>query len=128
MIKAGDRDALDVLGFSAGSPLRLAAATVDPEQVAIGESVRCSVELHNDGPDSQSVLVDFRVWFVKSNGTTTAKVFKGAEADVAPDESITVSKKVSLQQHSTRTHHPGEHVVEVLVNGEARPVGRFEIR
>jgi len=128
LVKAGDRDALDVLGYGAGSPLRLAAPTVEPERVTIGESVRCSVELHNDETEHQAVLVDFRVWFVKANGSSSPKVFKGTEADVAPGASITVSKKVSLKQHSTRTHHPGEHVVEVLVNGEAHPVGTFVLR
>ena len=94
----------------------------------IGESIRCTVELHNDDADRHSVLVDFRVWFVKANGSSSPKVFKGTEADVEPGAALTVSKKVSLQQHSTRTHHPGEHVVEVLVNGEARPVGTFVLR
>lgn len=128
LIKAGDREALDVLGYTAGSSLKIEAAAIDPEIATIGDSVRCSVELHNADDQHQAALVDFRVWFVKANGKTSPKVFKGTEADIAPGESITVSKRVSLKQHSTRTHHPGDHLVEVLVNGDARPVGRFDLR
>jgi len=127
LVKAGDRDALDVLGYATGSPLRLSGATVDPETVKIGDSVRCGVELHNDGDDRLAALVDIRVWFVKANGKTGPKVFKGAEVDLAPGEVATVSKKISLKQHSTRTHHPGRHRVEVLVNGEPKPLGHFDL-
>jgi 3-methyladenine DNA glycosylase AlkC len=128
LLKAGDRNALDVLGYAAGSPVLVRAATVDPPRPMIGESVRCSVELHNGEAEAHRVLVDFRVWFVKANGSASPKVFKGTEAEIEAGATVTVSKKLSLQQHSTRTHHPGDHVVEVLVNGEARPVGTFVLR
>ncbi len=95
----------------------------------IGESVRCSVELHNDEAEPHRVLVDFRVWFVKANGSDVTEGLQGRPRQRSrPGATVTVSKKLSLQQHSTRTHHPGDHVVEVLVNGEARPVGTFVLR
>jgi hypothetical protein len=28
---------------------------------------------------------------------------------------------------STRTHHPGQHGLEVMINGQAHTVGQFEL-
>jgi hypothetical protein len=64
---------------------------------------------------------------VKANGTTSPKVFKGAEVTLGPDEAKTISKSVSLRQHSTRTHCPGLHEVEVQLNGRVVPGAGFEL-
>ena len=72
-------------------------------------------------------LVDFIVHFVKANGTMSPKVFKGGERSVAAGASTRVSKLVSLAQHSTRTHYPGIHTVDVQINGKAHPGGSFVI-
>ena len=68
-----------------------------------------------------------RLNFVKASGSTTPKVFKGAELEIPPGETANVRKTISLAQHSTRTHYPGTHPVEVLVNGVAIPIGSFEL-
>jgi 3-methyladenine DNA glycosylase AlkC len=55
------------------------------------------------------------------------KVFKLAAGELAPGETMPLRKRLSLRQMSTRTHHPGVHRVEALVNGVALPVGEFEV-
>ena len=40
LIKAGDPDALAILGFGSDSPVRLQMVTVEPAKVHIGESIR----------------------------------------------------------------------------------------
>jgi hypothetical protein len=47
--------------------------------------------------------------------------------ELAARESVRVTKKVSLAAMTTRTHHPGKHAVDALVNGEARPLGAFTL-
>jgi len=34
---------------------------------------------------------------------------------------------LSLAQLTTRTHYPGRHAVEVLINGRAHLLGTFEL-
>jgi hypothetical protein len=36
-------------------------------------------------------------------------------------------KTISLAQHTTRTHYPGHHRVEVLVNGRVSGAGEFDV-
>ncbi len=127
LIKAGDPDALTVIGFGADTPLQITAAACVPTTVAIGESTRVEIDLHNPTSEVHGALVDIVVHFVKANGSTSPKVFKGAEIEVAPSATSTVRKSVSLRVHSTRTPYVGEHRVEALVNGATHPVGSFSV-
>ncbi|MEO1061362.1 MAG: DNA alkylation repair protein [Actinomycetota bacterium] len=127
LIKAGDPGALDVIGYGESSPVELVAVTVEPSEVAIGAKVKVAVELANPADEEAGALVDLRVHFVKANGSTSPKVFKGAEPVIAPGGTTVVRKTVSLAVHSTRTPYPGTHTVEVLMNGAVHDGASFEV-
>ena len=75
---------------------------------------------------AQSLLVDVAVHFVKARGTG-AKVFKVARLDLLPRAAVALRAKFSLAVHITRVPRPGRHAVDVLLNGEARRAGVFEV-
>ncbi len=127
LIKQGHPGALAVLGYGPDSPVRVEAVRVLPSAVRIGGSVRIEVDLENPSSVEAGALVDLIVHFVKANGSTSAKVFKGAEVNLVAGAGTTVSKSVSLRQHSTRTHHPGRHEVEIQLNGTVLPGAGFEL-
>ncbi|MEM7095966.1 MAG: DNA alkylation repair protein [Actinomycetota bacterium] len=127
LIKAGDAGALAVLGYGPDSPLVVRSVTVEPQEVPIGGKVRVDLLIENPAASTVGGLIDLRLHFVKANGETSPKVFKGSEIEVAPGDTATFGKSISVKQHSTRTHYPGTHRVEVLVNGEARPGPSFEL-
>ena len=74
------------------------------------------------------VALDVVVHFVKANGSTGEKVFKGGVRELAPGEQAGYACTVSLAQHSTRTHYAGTHRVQVQVNGRRWPAGSFTLR
>jgi 3-methyladenine DNA glycosylase AlkC len=127
LVKAGHPGALAILGYGADSPVLVRQATCQPPRVEIGGKVRIEVELHNPTDREAGVLADLRVHFVKANGSRSAKVFKGGEAVLGPGERTTIRKTVSVAQHSTRTHYPGEHAVEIMLNGRVLPGPVFEV-
>ena len=127
LIKAGDPRALAVLGYIADSPVRLRALAIDPTEVRIGESVRFTADLEHPGDEQYDVFVDIVVHFVKANGRTSPKVFKGGERSIPAGETAVVSKKISVAQHSTRIHYPGTHRVDVQITGVAHRGGKFVI-
>jgi hypothetical protein len=101
---------------------------VEPAVVDIGDSVRVTVDLVNPSAEPSHALVDIVVHFVKANGSTSPKVFKGGERSLQPGDKSKVSKLISVAQFSTRTHYPGSHIVEIQINGRLEPGGSFEIR
>ncbi len=126
LVKRGHEGALAVLGYRRCSPVTVDVALAD-ESVAIGGRQRLSFRVLNPTDAAQLVAIDFRVHFVKANGSASPKVFKGAELELGPGEVAEFRRTVSLAQHSTRTHHHGEHLVDLLVNGELRSAGSFRI-
>lgn len=124
VLKQGRSDALAVLGYGSGDAFSVGDLTIAPEEPQIGDSVRITFTVQNGGPPA-TAMIDLRVHFVKSRGTATPKVFKVAVREMGSGERTMVAKSVSLAQHTTRTHHPGVHEVDVMVNGTIHRVGRF---
>jgi len=128
LVKAGNPRALAVLGYDADSAITIRKFTVTPQEIQIGGKVRIEVELENPSKEEARALVDLRIHFVKANGSTRPKVFKGAELALKAGGFALVRKSVSLAQHSTRKHYPGAHRVEVMLNGTIHPGDEFELR
>lgn len=126
-IKRGDPLALDVLGYGAEGRVAISNASIKPQQVREGESVTISLELKNELPQAQQILADLRLFYIKANGRRSPKVFKLKALELGPGASVILSKVISMARMTTRRHYPGLHRVEVLLNGQPRPLGDFEL-
>lgn len=127
LIKRGDAGALDALGVGHAVALDVQAARVVPARARIGGKVRIEAELHNPTPQPQRVLADLKVHYVKAHGGAAPKVFKLQTLDIPPGATVAVGKTLSLQQMTTRTHYPGAHQVELVLNGRPQPLGQFQL-
>ncbi len=126
-IKRGEPEALAVLGYDRAAKVTVRNSSILPAQARIGESVTIAFELVNEEKQVQKLLVDFRIHFVKANGTTAPKVFKLKEIELAPGATVRLQKRVSLAEMSTRKHYTGRHIVDMLINGHPHPLGTFAL-
>ncbi len=126
-VKRGESAALALLGFGETALVSVEQARITPRRPAIGSSVIIACEIANRTSVAQRLLVDLRVQYVKANGVQRPKVFKLKQVELAPRETAEVKKTLSLAQLTTRTHYPGRHVVDVMVNGRAYPLGTFDL-
>lgn len=126
LTRAGHPEAIGLLGFG-GDALRVTDLDVTPPDPAIGGSVRVACRVRNDGSEPASALVHLRVAFVKARGTGP-RTFLMGERDIPPGSSAVLRVTVSLRQHTTRTHRPGHHGVEILVNGAPGAESGFTLR
>jgi 3-methyladenine DNA glycosylase AlkC len=117
LVKAGHPEALKILGFGQAPVGLTVAVSTYPRRPRIGQKVEVRVHLESKSDLKQGLLVDFGIMFRKASGICSIKVFKLKELAVENGESIKLSKKVSLAQHTTRKHWPGKHKVHVLING-----------
>lgn len=126
LVKQGDARALEVLGYG---PARLCATlTAKPDTVAIGQAIALDVEIASRSKRPQPLLVDYVVHFVKADGSARPKVFKWKEIELAPGATISLQKKHSFRQVSTRRHYPGAHRFEVQINGRAVAAAEVLVR
>ncbi len=126
-VKRGEQGALRVLGFGVAAKVTIKNAKVSPARVSKGATVQMSFDLANPTPRAQRLVVDLCVHFIKANGTARPKVFKLRELEMGARAVASFSKRLSLKDLTTRKHYPGVHRVEVVVNGRAMPVGKFEL-
>jgi len=124
-VKRGDVGALAVLGYGRAVDVEIGRVRIEPRCPVIGGEVVIGFELGNTHSRRQRLMVDMRLHFVKANGGVRAKVFKIREVDLGAGERVVLAKKVSLAEMTTRKHYPGEHAIELLMNGEIRRLGEF---
>lgn len=126
-VKKGDPDALTILGFNLNPEVSIKSISIIPRHPEAGQSVKITFTLKNTHSHSQQLMVDFRIHYVKANGRTSPKVFKLKALELAPYDQIQLAKTVSLAEMTTRKHYPGEHKIDVLINGNVKPLGSFKL-
>jgi 3-methyladenine DNA glycosylase AlkC len=126
-VKRGEAGALEVLGFGQSAKVEVANARITPKRVVMGEKVNIAFDVSDTSNKAQQVLVDFCIHYVKASGKTSAKVFKLKVLALGARQTARLSKTVSTTELTTRKHYAGVHRVEVLLNGQARALGSFEL-
>ena len=126
-VKRGETGALALLGFATRAALQIESVSFAPPKVAIGDQVEIRFTLRSTSAQPQDLLVDLAVFFVKARGKRSAKVFKVKRLQLPARGRVELSTKVSLAIHTTRKPYPGRHEVDLRINGEAFPLGAFEL-
>jgi 3-methyladenine DNA glycosylase AlkC len=124
LLKAGDKRALLIFGYSDPSTMTIENFNLEKKQIKIGENVCFSLDLTLT--KKSKVRLEYAISYVKAKGQLSKKVFKITENDYAPG-SITISRKHSLADMSTRKHFPGTHHIAIIVNGMEMDKVSFEL-
>ena len=127
LVKAGNQEAIRILGGSENPSVRIGCISITPQRVELGEAVRLSFEVESTAREAQRLLIDYAVHFVKANGGTRPKVFKLRTLTMQPGEKATLCATVSLATMTTRRHYPGHHRIDAVINGESHPLGDFDV-
>lgn len=124
LIKQGDPAALALHGFAAPTDLVVSGPTLEVDVVRMGEELGFSFTLENRDVAPVRLAVDYVVHYRKANGRTAPKVFKLTTKTLAAGETLTISRRQPFRPITTRRHHPGEHAIELQINGRRYgPVG-----
>ena len=126
LIKKGDSQALAILGY--GEPqVELGELKLSPERLIYGGNLSFSFRLQSVGDETQQLMIDFVMHFVKANGKTAPKVFKLKKATLKAGDSLFVSKSHSIRPISTRRYYAGRHRLEIQANGRIVGGADFEL-
>lgn len=126
LIKKGNPRALAILGYGEAK-ISVTPIQLSKEIVSVGDTLEFSVELSSESSEEQELLVDYAVHFKKANGSLSPKVFKWTQLTLGPREVRTLAKKQSFKVVSTRVLYPGEHQIEILINGASQRTVSFEL-
>ncbi|MBL4649329.1 MAG: hypothetical protein JKY03_06315 [Aureispira sp.] len=124
LVKAGDAGALKILGFSDNPQVEVLNFELEETQLKLGEKLIFSFDIQSKIENKQGLVVDYIIYFKKSNGSQSPKVFKLKVLELEGNQFVQLKKKQTLQQLSTRVLYEGTHAVELQING--KPFGKKE--
>ena len=127
LIKRGHPGALTLLGVGARPRITLDRVEVAPRPARRGGRVAIAFELSSTARKQQDLLIDYVVHYVKKSGGRRPKVFKLRRVQLAPGGSLRLSATLSLRDMTTRKHYPGQHAVDLLINGTVFELCAFEV-
>jgi 3-methyladenine DNA glycosylase AlkC len=127
LVKGGHHGALTLLGVGERPELRVALARLSATSVRVGETLRFTVRLESESSRPQQLVVDYVVHFVKADGQQRPKVFKLKRLELGERGSAELQGRISFAPMTTRKTYPGEHRLELLINGVAYPLAPFAL-
>jgi len=129
LVKKGHPRALTFFGVDSAAAKHVAVRrfTVAPARINLGGSVLLMAELSSTTNKELPLVIDYVVHYAKAGGATSAKVFKWTEARLLPGQSLTLTKRQTIRDFTTRKHHAGRHRVELQVNGQRIAETSFQL-
>ncbi|MBT9776291.1 hypothetical protein GPL15_07230 [Clostridium sp. MCC353] len=125
LLKKGDRDVLDIFGFSDAGSVDVEVFTLTPSSVSIGSDLTFSFKVK--GRKAAKVRLEYGIDFVKSSGRRNRKIFQISEIFLKENEEKTYTKKHSFADKTSRKHFPGPHSITLIVNGSGQGTLDFEV-
>jgi hypothetical protein len=126
LLKKGHARALANFGFRRIEGVH-AGLALAAQHVAFPGHLDFSITLSNRTPRPQSLMVDYAIHHQKKDGTLTPKVFKAKSLQLAGGQSLTLERRHAFKPITTRVYHPGEHRLEILVNGASLAIEAFTL-
>jgi hypothetical protein len=116
LLKAGNSRAMKLFGMGNQKNIRVTSLSLSHSMLHVGEEIQLVFTLHVKSATALKVRLEYAVYYVKTRGKVSRKVFKISERDYGPGEHRII-RRHSFADRSTRKHHPGEHRIAIIVNG-----------
>ncbi len=127
LVKKGHPGAMAALGFTTKAEVEIAEFSVSPGEICLGETVDLTATVTSTASTAQRLIVDFVIHHVNANGATSPKVFKWTTIELAPAETVTLSKRRKIATASTRRYNAGIHQVDLQIAGQPHAESAFTL-
>ena len=128
LVKAGNVEALTLHGATASAVIQVVRFELAPSVLELGGRLQLTAELHSAAAHTQRLVVDYAIHHQLAKQTSRAKVFKWKVLDLNAGQGLVLVKVHPVRPITTRKYYPGEHAVELLVNGNSVARGEFLLR
>ncbi len=118
LLKKGNPSALAHFGFEHGVEGIEVSDLTTNKSVRIGDRLAFSFTVHNTSPKNQSVRLEYTIEYQTKSGKPSRKTFKIKEGEMKAGARETVARTQRFEDFTTRKHYPGEHKIEIVVNGK----------
>jgi 3-methyladenine DNA glycosylase AlkC len=120
LIKKGDPAALELLGVAPDAAVRARGLRLNQARFRMNEVIELRFVIQSESESDQKLVVDYLIHHAGANGARGPKVFKLKTFVLGAGERVEITKKHALRPITTRTYYPGEHLLEIQINGRIR--------
>lgn len=117
LVKQGHPEVFPLFGFTENPQIKISNFKINNKKVKIGDSAIISFDLLSQTSKNQKLAIDYKLYYMKKNGTQSPKIFKLSEKKIAGNQQISLSTKHSFKDMTTRKHYAGKHKIELVING-----------
>jgi hypothetical protein len=119
LLKKGVEQVLRMHGFKTDRRSSVQGLKVS-KAVKIGDYLTFDFVFRNLENRIEQFRIEYVVHYLTSKGKISPKVFKIGEYKVEAGGSISVSRRQSFRNFTTRKHYSGKHTLTILVNGKPK--------
>ena len=118
LIKKGRPQALKLMGASSKVDIQLKNFKTSKNLYKLNDKLHFNFSIQSKSKKTQNLIVDYVIYFVKSNGSVSPKVYKLKSFDLKPKQSLIIEKNHSLKPITTMMYYSGAHFVALKINGK----------
>lgn len=118
LLKTGNEKALRLNGFVAKPLIEITKFKISKKKIKVGDEINLSFELISKSKKTQSLLIDYIIYYPKKNKKVTSKVFRLKQLEISAEDKIKIEKKISFKDVSIRTLYPGQYFIELKIGSQ----------
>jgi len=118
LIKNGHPKALALIGVHYDAMINIEKFKIIENQLRLGDDLEFEIQIQSLSNQTQRVVMDYILHFMKSNQKTAPKVFKLRTFELAAHERVVIKKKHTVRKVTTRQYYTGQQKIEIQVNGK----------
>lgn len=127
LIKQGHGATLKAFGYKAPR-IQINQLSILTPKVTLGGYLEFEISLSSLGRQDQNLIIDYAVHHKKANGKLSPKVFKWKTLILDGKADLQAKRRHPMKIISTRKYYPGNHQLEILINGKSMARTDFELR
>ncbi|MCH2188868.1 DNA alkylation repair protein [Candidatus Gracilibacteria bacterium] len=113
LVKNGYIPAFELLGYSSHPQINMSDICLKNDSVKIGNELEFSFQIT---PHKQEkLMIDYTIYFIGKTGKLSPKVFKIKKGTFT--HAVHITKKHPFKLMTTKALYPGEHLLEITING-----------
>jgi 3-methyladenine DNA glycosylase AlkC len=97
------------------------------KKITIGESLTFEFKLHHQEKKAVQMRLDYAIYYMKSNGKQSKKVFRMNDGLFEKNKHYPFIKKQHFKDLTTRKHYPGAHKLAIIINGTEHAHVTFQL-
>lgn len=118
LLKQGNPKIMKLFGLNSNKNITIENFKISTPGVKIGNSVEFCFSISNNSKESTTIRLEYGIYYQKSNGTLSKKIYKISEKEYAGNTVTQITRKHSFKVISTRKFHPGLHQIAIIINGK----------